>query len=319
MTESNTTDFNSPYHAGEKTIHERLGIADQQEEKGKSYIRPFMPDQHREFFSNLPFLVVGSVDEKGWPWASILFDEPGFISTPDDTHIQIAALPHETDPLSKNIKPDAPLSFLGIEMHTRRRNRVNVSVDSVSENGFATRVDQSFGNCPQYINHREPTTSEHAPSANVTVRKFTTLDMAVQQTIEEADFFFVASHVKTETDRKTQGVDVNHRGGVAGFTKVDGNSLIVPDYRGNFAFNTLGNFVVNPMAGLVFYNRGNRSLIQMVGRVEIIWDDDPLIAHFEGAQRAWRFHLDHGIERMNSVPMIWKLESYSPSFKRSKR
>ena len=52
----------------------------------------------------------------------------------------------------------------------------------------------------------------------------------------------------------------------------------------------------------------------MVGTTEIIWDDDPILKHFEGAERAWRFTLDHGIERLQSVPMLWKLEALSPSF-----
>lgn len=308
----------SPYHAGEKAIHKRLGISDKQEEIGKRVFRDHMPDQHREFFSQLPYFIVGSVDEAGWPWASILFGNPGFVSTPDDKHIKVTAQIDETDPLFANAVPNAPMSFLGIEMHTRRRNRANVSVQQVSNNGFTARIDQSFGNCPKYINHRSPGFTRTPTPSTTSVRKFTTIDMAVQQTIENADFFFVASHIKTENDRATEGVDVNHRGGKPGFIQIKGNTLIIPDYFGNSIFNTLGNFMINPKAGLIFHNPQNASLLQMVGTTEIIWDDDPILKHFEGAERAWRFNLDHGIERLQSVPMSWKLEALSPSFTRQR-
>ncbi len=314
MTVSDTAS-KSPYHAGEKAIHKRLGILEKQEEIGQRVIRDHMPDQHREFFQQLPYFVVGSVDEQDWPWASILFGEPGFISTMDDKHIKVSAKTDPTDPLSGNLAPDVPLSFLGIEMHTRRRNRANVSVEVIDHNGFLTRVDQSYGNCPKYINHRNPKFTRSAEPSTRSVRKFSSIDMATQQTIEEADFFFVASHISTETDRRIEGVDVNHRGGKPGFIQVDGNTLTIPDYFGNFIFNTLGNFMLNPKAGLVFHNPKNASLVQMVGTTEIIWDGDPILKHFEGAERAWRFTLDHGIERMQTVPMLWKLEALSPSFK----
>ncbi|MDJ0614199.1 MAG: pyridoxamine 5'-phosphate oxidase family protein [Rhizobiaceae bacterium] len=308
----------SPYHAGERAIHERLGIVEQQESVGQRAIRDHMPDQHREFFAQLPYFVVGSVDKDGWPWASILFGEPGFVSTPDNKHIRVDSYFDPMDPLAGNLREDAPLSFLGIEMHTRRRNRANVTIESVDEDGFLTKIDQSFGNCPKYINHRAPGLTKSPTAAPATIRKFSNIDMAIKQTIEEADFFFVASHIRTETDRKTEGVDVNHRGGKPGFVQIEGNTLTIPDYFGNSIFNTLGNFMLNPRAGLIFHNPANASLIQMVGTTEIIWDGDPILAHFEGAHRAWRFSLDHGIERMQSVPMRWKLEALSPSFMKNR-
>jgi len=313
---SETTAKTSVVHAGEKTIHDRLGIAEQQEQIAQRAIRDHMPDQHREFFEQLPYFVVGSVDDAGWPWASILFGNPGFISTPDDKHIRVNTTLDPTDPLAANLKAEAPVSFLGIEMHTRRRNRANASVEEIHSDSFTSRIDQSFGNCPKYINHRSPDFTRNPELFTTSERKFSSIDMAVKQTVEQADFFFVASHVTTTTDRRKEGVDVNHRGGKPGFIQVDGDTLTIPDYYGNFMFNTLGNFMMNPRAGLIFHNQQNSSLIQMVGTTEIIWDDDPVLKHFEGAERAWRFTLDHGIERMRSVPMLWKLEALSPSFKK---
>jgi predicted pyridoxine 5'-phosphate oxidase superfamily flavin-nucleotide-binding protein len=46
---------------------------------GRQVIHDFMPEQHREFFSQLPFVFVGHDDKQGFPWASILFNRPSFI------------------------------------------------------------------------------------------------------------------------------------------------------------------------------------------------------------------------------------------------
>ena len=45
-------------------------------------IRPFMPDQHREFFAMLPYLFIATVDQRGWPIASVLTGAPGFVQSP---------------------------------------------------------------------------------------------------------------------------------------------------------------------------------------------------------------------------------------------
>src|SRR5690606_16673428 len=47
------------WHAGEKAIQEKAGVAKRMEELGKRVVRDYMPDQHREFFGQLPFIVVG--------------------------------------------------------------------------------------------------------------------------------------------------------------------------------------------------------------------------------------------------------------------
>src|SRR5882762_4375095 len=80
------------------------------------------PDQHRQFFSQLPFLIVGSVDDSGLPWASLLAGQSGFATTPDE---HVATRLPKGDPLHVALRPDAMLGILGIELATRRRNRIN--------------------------------------------------------------------------------------------------------------------------------------------------------------------------------------------------
>ena len=70
----------SPFHRGEKLIQSRLGIDGKMEELGRRVIRDHMPEQHQEFFSRLPLIVIGTTDATCRPWASVLAGEPGFRS-----------------------------------------------------------------------------------------------------------------------------------------------------------------------------------------------------------------------------------------------
>jgi predicted pyridoxine 5'-phosphate oxidase superfamily flavin-nucleotide-binding protein len=145
----------NPFHSGEKAVQARLGVQERMLDVGRRVIRSYLPDQHREFYAQLPFVLVGSVDALGRPWASVLVGEPGFMSSPDPTHLNIAARPVPGDPLAQGLVPGAPLGFLGIELHTRRRNRMNGRVESVADGLLKVAVEQTVGNCPQYIQGRE--------------------------------------------------------------------------------------------------------------------------------------------------------------------
>src|SRR5258706_11183643 len=156
----------SPFHAGELAVQERVGVRERIAEGGARMIRDAMPDQHRELFEKLPMILVGSLDDRRRPWASMVVGRPGFMHAIDSRHLRIAARPLADDPLALNLSADAPLGLLGIEPHTRRRNRMNGTVTQLDDDGFTVSVDQSFGNCPQYIQARDPSWVEASvPSA----------------------------------------------------------------------------------------------------------------------------------------------------------
>lgn len=303
----------SPYHQGEQELHDRLGRKDHQTRMGRQIHRPFMPDQHRDFYNQLPFLVAGSVDTAGWPWASVLFGQPGFVASPHDRSLSIGGGRIAGDPFWDNAQLDAPVGFLGIELPTRRRNRIN-GVVSINKDTLGVDVVQSYGNCPQYI-HTRNTVYNRDPNAGITAisESFTAFSSQVTTLIEDADTFFVASHNDQDDKFDTGGVDASHRGGQPGFVKVEGTTLTIPDYIGNFAFNTLGNFLVNPKAGLLFIDFATGDLIQMVGTVDLLWEPDAEVKSFRGAERAWRFHLDHGHILKAAAPMTWDAQEPSPN------
>ena len=145
----------SPFHRGEREIQSRLGVREQIENVGQRFIRDHLPGEHRQFYSQLPLLLVGSVDNSGRPWASVLVGRPGFLISPDPQTLEIHSRPFFGDPLNENLARGLQVGVLGIEYSTRRRNRLNGEVSLVEEGLFTINVGQSFGNCPQYIQARD--------------------------------------------------------------------------------------------------------------------------------------------------------------------
>lgn len=277
----------SPWHRGEVAIQERVGMAGRMAELGPRVIRDHLTGQHRAFFPLLPFAVLGSVDREGRPWATLREGEPGFLHAPDPFRLRVEARRDPDDPAEAGLEDGDGVALLGIELATRRRNRLNGSVERAGPEGFAIRVEQSFGNCPQYIRsrHEGPRDGERAARPRPVLSDG--LDPAARRLVAAADTFFVASFVEDAGGRRQ--VDVAHRGGRPGFVRVGvEGGLTVPDYSGNRFFNTLGNLLTNPRAGLVFPDFATGDLLQTSGRTEIVLDpaEDE---RMDGAERLWRF------------------------------
>ncbi|MFJ3410191.1 pyridoxamine 5'-phosphate oxidase family protein [Pseudomonas protegens] len=297
----------SPWHAGERQLQARAGVAERMEAFGTKVIRQAMPDQHRQFYGQLPFILVGAVDAQGNPWASILEGPPGFAQAPEATRLRLGSLPAADDPVQ--LQEGAALGLLGIELHTRRRNRLNGRVSAVDRHGFSVTVQQAFGNCPQYIQQRELQQVPLSDPASRPAQYRDGLDPEARALIGGADTFFVASYDDLDGQRS---VDVSHRGGQAGFVRVEGNCLTIPDFVGNLHFNTLGNLLLNPRAGLLFIDFPSGELLQLSGRTEII-HDGPLVKAFQGAERLWRFTVERLVRRPAALSLRWQLQGFSPN------
>lgn len=303
----------SPFHRGEKKIQARLGVSEKMEQFGRQVIRDYMPEQHQQFFTQLPFVLVAHADDSGFPWASILFNQSPFISSAHNQHLLINAQPIVGDPLANNLNIGKHLGLLGIELATRRRNRLSAYINHVSAQGIELTIKQAFGNCPQYIQKRAINVIDAKTMPVATTERLSQFDEAAMQLITNSDTFFVASYLANNRNTISEGADVSHRGGKAGFVRVDDEqTLTIPDYLGNFHFNTLGNFVENPQTGLLFIDFENGHLLTLTGSVEILWDS-PDTKFFAGAERLWAFRLNHGFWLKNVLPLRWKLEGYSPN------
>lgn len=306
------------FHSGEQALQQRVGMRERLAEVGGLIMRDHMPEQHRQFFGRLPFLVLGSVDADGQPHASLLAGPPGFVHAPDDGTLAVDALPHAADPLSRALRIGASLGALGIEPHTRRRNRLNGTVSALHAQGFQITVRQSFGNCPKYIQARQAQWVGSADAGATRVVEADALDATAMALVRAADTYFIASSVPpSKLERSAaHGVDVSHRGGKPGFVRVDRDAggvdtLTVPDFSGNNMFNTLGNLSVYPRAGLLFVDYVAGSLMQLSVDTEIVWDD-PEVAAFAGAQRVLR-HRVRGMLRIEGAPALrWSAAQRSP-------
>ena len=294
----------SAFHAGEQAMQARAGVQAQMAQIGPRVLRDHMPDQHREFFGLLPFVVVGSVDPLGQPWASVLAGAPGFMQSPDPTHLHIRARPLPHDPLNATLRDGASLGLLGIQPHTRRRNRMNGTAWMQGE-GFTVEVGQSFGNCPKYIQAREPVWMPDAPAGRIAYEG-PGLDEAARELIRAADTFFIASAhpLAAAGGEPSHGVDVSHRGGSPGFVKVAGEVLTVPDFMGNHFFNTLGNIAVHPAAGLLFVDFHRGDLLYLAVQAEVVWGGAEL-ASFDGALRLLRMRVTHVRRVQGALPLRW--------------
>ena len=304
-------DTNTPFHAGEQAVQERLGIRDKMLAVGQRAIRDFMPEQHQRFFEQLPFVLVGSVDPQGRPWASVLAGRPGFIQAPDAKRLVLQARPIAGDPLAQGLAAGAPLGLLGIELHTRRRNRANGQVARLGPHGFELAVEQSVGNCPKYIQGRELRWARDPDQSQVprAAEALQALDDEASAQVEQADMLFVASAAPAAGGGQA---DVSHRGGRPGFVKVEGaRTLLVPDFTGNRFFMTLGNLQSNPRAGLLFIDFASGDLLSLSGRTDLVWDSDELQA-FEGAERGWRLQIEAGWRLRDALPLRATLLDASP-------
>lgn len=228
-------------------------------------------------------------------------------------------MPAHGDPAREGLLTGYPVSVVGVEFHTRRRNRMNGRITRSDEAGFEIQVDQSYGNCPQYIQTRQPNEGREALIGRAV--RLEQVDNETLRIIEAADTCFIAS-VSSNSDPTgaNQGVDVNHRGGRPGFLSLvrSGEEMTVsfPDFVGNFFFNTLGNIAVNPVAGLLIPDFATGSAISLTGRARIVWEGDRL-ENFAGAERLVEIAIDHLYRLEDVIPKEWSNPVEAPQLART--
>jgi len=133
-------------------------------------------------------------------------------------------------------------------------------------------------------------------------------DDDARRLIAGADTFFVAS--RSRAGAANGGLDMSHRGGRPGFVDIRDDTLVIPDFRGNRFFNTLGNFLGDPRAALLFIDFASGDLLQLQGLVTIDWNAD---AKLEGAQRTWRLRLQKVVRCRNTFPFTWAFGDFAPT------
>lgn len=322
-----SADDSSPFHSGERAVQQRLGVRERTERGGRRMIKDFMPEQHRDFFEQLPFLLVGSLDAANRPWASLLSGEPGFVTSPNPRSLMIASTQVMGDPLFENLRPGAPLGVLGIQLETRRRNRANGRVVWHGEHGFELAVEQSFGNCKMYIQARTRGQPRRARGdASAPVPGGPLLAARAVELLQGCDTAFLATSSAHAARGGREGVDVSHRGGLPGFLRSERcgerTRITLPDYAGNNMFNSLGNIEINPRAGLLCCDFSSGDLLSLSGAARVLWDSREL-ARFPGAEHLLEIEAERLLEidveahvlLSEALPEIWSAPEYSPELR----
>jgi predicted pyridoxine 5'-phosphate oxidase superfamily flavin-nucleotide-binding protein len=284
-----------PFHADERAAQRRAGFA-----LSGAPIRSFMPDEHRAFFCGLAYLFVGLADATGAPMATILAGEPGFVESPDAATLRVGVSPDDEDPARSGWRAGARVGLLGLDLSNRRRNRANGVILAAGGEAATIAVEQSFGNCPRYIQRRDP---KPATLRARRVERFEGLDDAARELIGRSDTAFIASRSR-EAITSGGGFDVSHRGGPPGFVRAEGELLSFPDYPGNRYLNTLGNLLGEPRAGLLFVDFERGDVLQLQGRANIDWED---------GERTCRFKVERGWRRRSALPIAWTFVDYAPT------
>ena len=296
----------SPFHAGERAVQERLGVRERIEPFARRVVRPYLTEQLREFFGQLPWVVAAARDPDGRPWVTLLAGEPGFAHSPHPERLRISGHALPGDALEGALVPGAELGLLGIDLQTRRRNRVNGRIRTLhgDEATLLFDVGQAFGNCPQYIVERAWYPVAEADRAP-TVERLDALDAAAVAAIRAADTLFLGSGIEGDADDVRNGLDASHRGGSPGFVHVeDAHHFVIPDYAGNNHYNTIGNLVVDPRVAVTFVDFETGSVLQITGRAEVDFEPDDA-ARFPGALRLIHVHVDAVVRLGDALPMRW--------------
>lgn len=208
----------------------------------------------------------------------------------------------------------AYIGLIVIDLLARRRWRTNGVVQCSSLNKHSLELDvnirESFPNCPKYIQVRDVTseTSDLPPLPSHTgVETAKSLSESDKTIIRASDTLFVGTYYE-ET-----GLDVNHRGGRAGFVRiVNDNELFWPDYRGNGMFQSFGNLELDDRAGLAFIDFDTGQVLQLTGRARVEWDIKNLDIE-SAAMRIVHFKID-GVRRSvgPATNYRWGKVDYSP-------
>ena len=267
--------YRSHFHSAETAIHQRLGISESISKKTQALIRDYMPQQHRDFFEQLPIIIIATTDHHGQPWATPICGAPSFITSPDSNTLLIHHLPPLHNVLQLEIQAEKKIGILGIDLSTRRRNRMNGIIKKHSPLTLAVHVEHSFGNCKKYIHFRD-IVGTPVPRHIVHKKETTQTEIVTQAAhhiIQRSDTFFIASRTQHINDDVRHGLDASHRGGKAGFVTIKNNhTLCFPDFKGNRFFNTLGNIESDQRVGLLFIDFETGDCLCISGTATIFWD-----------------------------------------------
>ncbi len=283
------------FHEGERKLHSLLHVPPQYNPTS-----PGLSPHATRLLHMSSLLALGTLDDEGRPWTTLLGGQPGFARSLGQSIIGIrTVVDRKYDPVVELLVGERQdgkvpevgnygrlVSALGIHLATRDRVKLagkmfagalgNLdSEDAEDENGAAEIqavfvIQQSLGNCPKYLNKKRIIPSIPRPVLSSDSLPLSNLALNL---LAKADMFFVSA--------SNQGfsMSTNHRGGPPGFVRVAKNDnagvvLVYPELSGNRLYQTLGNMWTTPKAGLMFPDFDSGDALYITGTTEIVLGKD---------------------------------------------
>ena len=299
---------NEPFHDGEISVQERAGERDIARRHGAGISSRIVPGA-LEFLARQRLVALSASGDDGHLWTSVWCGEPGFVQSADGQRVSIlpklmAASPD--DPMLRRLAIGRDIGMLAIELASRRRLRINGTIEGISADEVSVIVRESVTNCPKYIQRRHPHEVSTPPSRRAS-EWGRALDEERRALVERADTAFVGSL------HPARGVDASHRGGAPGFIHVvDATTLRVPDYPGNSMFMTLGNFEIDSRASLAALDFDRRLVVSFSGSARLHFEAENPRHPTGDTGRYWDFAIREWVQFELPSALRWELLDSSP-------
>jgi uncharacterized protein len=300
--------INQPFHDGEIAVQERTGERDAARRHGAGIGSRIVPGA-LPFLARQRLIAVSVAGDDGRLWTSMWGGAPGFVRSNDGQRVEIStsmAVLSQHDPVRPLAVAGRHIGMLAIEFESRRRLRINGTVETDSGN-LVVLVRESVGNCPKYVQRRRSHEGPSPESLDGPGRRGHKLNGEMRELVERADTAFVGS------SHPERGVDTSHRGGSPGFIEVvDASTLRMPDYPGNSLFMTLGNFSIDPRASLAVVDFDRGRLLSLSGSALLELDADDPDQRTGGTRRFWNFAIREWVQFELPRDVRWELVDASP-------
>lgn len=279
-----------PWNKGEEKMHRLLRVPPQ-DNPTSAMLTP----QAAFMFQRAPLLAFGTLDAEEKPWTALWGGEPGFseplgggfvgtrtlVDGKHDPVVQAVVGSGEKRDMSRT-KDGKLVAGLAIDLMTRKRVKTaghmiagtikDVDVEVEGEENrkqtqlqLVTKIEQSLGNCPKYLNQYEIRPALVMPEL---VSQASSLSEEGAALISKSDMFFLSTCAEDD-------MDVNYRGGPPGFVRIiSPKTIAYPEYSGNRLYQSLGNLMLNPRIGITFPDYETGDVLYMTGTTEILAGTD---------------------------------------------
>ena len=281
------------WHDGVDKMHKLMNVPDRGDPT-----KPGLSAHAQRLLHLSSLLAIGTVDDEGRPWTTLLGGEQGFARSLGQSIVGVKALADsDHDPVLRTLLAQPRIStpgeyetareFSALGIHLASRDRVklqgrllggsrvgnesslNTSQVEATEVQMALAIEGSLGNCPKYLNKKDIVLAVPQP---VPLPATLPLPQPALDLLAKADTIFITSHHPSH-------MSTNHRGGPPGFIRVECNDsqsviLAYPEYSGNRLYQTLGNLILDPRAGIVVPDFDTGNVLYISGTTKIIFGKD---------------------------------------------